>query len=297
MKSGTRGKRGRGRPPKAAPPSPVSQPTPLSSENKQSTSEMENPDFLSSDTSRTRKEEEQETVLVEDKDEDSETLIEGKSKKAPQTEPKKIEERKLWVDVLAENRNLAKGLSMQYVAPTVTSEGIEIEIEEDDIASEVQYWETTLILYAMGEELSMNMVKNFMEKTWSFVKLPDMFYHDEGYFILQFKSHEDMDAVLMRGPYTLRNISLMLREWKADFNLKRDMLRTLPLWVKLPKLPLHLWGAKSLSKIGSAIGVPLVTDECTTTKLRVSYARLLIEVDITKEMVKEIAIKDCEGGN
>src|SRR4051812_36217748 len=87
----------------------------------------------------------------------------------------------------------------------------------------------------------------------------------------------------------------MLKEWKADFNLKRDMMRTLPLWVKLPKFPLHLWGAKSLCKIGSAIGVPLVTDECTANKLRVSYARILIEVDVTKEMVKEIAIKDCEG--
>ncbi|XP_058755378.1 uncharacterized protein LOC131628567 [Vicia villosa] len=87
----------------------------------------------------------------------------------------------------------------------------------------------------------------------------------------------------------------MLREWKPDFDLKRDMLRTLPIWVKLPKLPLHLWGAKSLSKIGSAIGVPLVTDECTANKLRVSYARIFVEIDITKEMPKEIAIKDCEG--
>ncbi|XP_058783013.1 uncharacterized protein LOC131657658 [Vicia villosa] len=85
-----------------------------------------------------------------------------------------------------------------------------------------------------------------------------------------------MDAVLMKGPYTLRNIPLMLKEWKPDFNLKRDMLRTIPLWVKLPKLPLHLWGAKSLSKIGSALGVPLVIDECTANKL-------------------ENAIKDCEG--
>lgn len=36
----------------------------------------------------------------------------------------------------------------------------------------------------------------------------------------------------------------------------------------------------------------MVTDECTTNKLRVSYARILVEVDITQ---KEITIKDCEG--
>ncbi|XP_058742497.1 uncharacterized protein LOC131614990 [Vicia villosa] len=104
-----------------------------------------------------------------------------------------------------------------------------------------------------------------------------------------------MDVVLMKGPYFFRNIPLMLKEWGPDFNFKRDMLHTLPLWITLPQLPLHLWGANSLSKIGSAIGVPLVTNECTANKLRISYARILVEIDITKELTKEVAIKDCEG--
>ncbi|XP_058782915.1 uncharacterized protein LOC131657547 [Vicia villosa] len=280
--TGSRVKRGRGRPPKAVPPSPENHPSPSSPVKEKMTTQPVTASKM-------------DTEKIEEEISKDETLILGMKKNVSLPESRKAEEHKLWVDILTENRNPTKGLSMQYVAPNVTNEGIVIEIEEDDIVSEVKYWETTLILYAMGEELSMNMVKNFMEKVWNFVKLPDLFYHEEGYFILRFHSHDDMDAVLMRGPYTLRNISLMLREWKPDFNLKRDMLRTVPLCVKLPKLPLHLWGEKSLSKIGSAIGVPLVTDECTTNKLRVSYARILVEVDTTREMIKEIAIKDCEG--
>jgi hypothetical protein len=89
---------------------------------------------------------------------------------------------------------------------------------------------------------------------------------------------------------------MLLREWKPNFILKNDMLRTLPIWVKLPQLPLYLWGAKSLSKIWSALGNPLVTDECTANKFRISYARLLVEVDITQELPKEITITDSAGG-
>lgn len=59
------------------------------------------------------------------------------------------------------------------------------------------------------------------------------------------------------------------------------MLGTLPMWIRLP---LYLWGAKSLSNIGSVLGNPLVTDECTANKLRVSYVRMLVEVDITQEL-------------
>lgn len=84
---------------------------------------------------------------------------------------------------------------------------VEIEIKEDDITSEVRYWETTLVMYAMGEYLSMNTVKNYTIKMWNFVKLLEMYYHDDGYFILRFNSHNDMDVVLMKGPYSIRNIS------------------------------------------------------------------------------------------
>ncbi|XP_058775924.1 uncharacterized protein LOC131650225 [Vicia villosa] len=88
---------------------------------------------------------------------------------------------------------------------------------------------------------------------------------------------------------------MLLRDWKPDFNLQRDMLRTIPIWVKLPHLPLYLWGKRSLSKIGSALGTPLVTDECTANRLRVSYARILVEIDITQAPVTEITIRDTEG--
>ncbi|KAL5134431.1 Transposon TX1 uncharacterized protein [Glycine soja] len=191
---------------------------------------------------------------------------------SPKAEIKPMDRPKLWVDVVSDNRNPSKGLSIEYVALNVVNGKVEIEIEEDDIAIEMKFWETTLILYALGEDLSMNAMKSYMVKMWNFVKLPEMYYHDDGYFILRFNSHDGMDVVLMKGPYTIRNVPLLLKEWKPNFNLQRDMLRTLPLWVKLPKLPLHLWGVKSFNKI-----------------------RCVIEVDITKTLVKEVTIKDYEG--
>lgn len=38
-----------------------------------------------------------------------------------------------------------------------------------------------------------------------------------------------------------------------------------------------------------------MTDECTTKKLRMSYARVLIEVDITQSRRDSVYIKDAEG--
>lgn len=112
---------------------------------------------------------------------------------------------------------------------------------------------------------------------------------------MRFHSSQDKDEILSKGPYTIMNMTMLLRDWSPEFNLKRDMLRTIPIWIKLPQLPLYLWGAKTMGKIGSILGKPIVTDECTAQRLRISYARMLVEIDITQEMPKEVTIADNEG--
>jgi hypothetical protein len=134
-----------------------------------------------------------------------------------------------------------------------------------------------------------------MIKQWNFVKLPDMYYNNEGYFVLRFHSHKERDDVLLKGPYTIRNMPMLLAEWKPNFNLKNDMMRTIPVWVQLPQLPLHLWGPKNLGKITSVLGTPLMTDECTANRYRISYARILVEIDVTQELITEITITNEKG--
>lgn len=51
----------------------------------------------------------------------------------------------------------------------------------------------------------------------------------------------------------------------------------------------------SLSRIGSTIGTPLFADECTTNQTRISYARMLVEIDATKPIIKQIKVQDAEG--
>lgn len=56
-----------------------------------------------------------------------------------------------------------------------------------------------------------------------------------------------------------------------------------------------LAGATCLGKIGSVIGKPLYVVECATKKLRMSYARILVEVDITMKQTYHMMIKDSDG--
>ncbi|CAK8538006.1 unnamed protein product [Lathyrus sativus] len=202
---------GRGRPPKnkSVPPPPLSSvvSTPVSQSVLQSHNVSKN---LSTEENVGIK------YLGETSDATEDGSIAKKSNEIelekPRSTPTPEEGRKLWADVLKDNRNPAKGRAMKFIPPQVVEGKIEVQIEEDDVSSEIKFWESSLILYAMGADLSMNAVKNFMTRTWNFVQLPDMYFNDEGYFILRFKSFTDRDEVMLRGPYMLRNIPLLIRE-------------------------------------------------------------------------------------
>ena len=51
----------------------------------------------------------------------------------------------------------------------------------------------------------------------------------------------------------------------------------------------------SLSRIASAIGVPLFANERTTNQTRISYVRMLVEVNVTKAIPQQIAVMDPNG--
>lgn len=46
-----------------------------------------------------------------------------------------------------------------------------------------------------------------------------------------------------------------------------------------------------LSRIGSGLGNPLYADDCTTKIERVSYARMLINIDVTRPLPKSVKVE------
>lgn len=116
--------------------------------------------------------------------------------------------------------------------------------------------------------------------------------HDEGYFIVRFQSKDDFCSLAYSGPHMFNGKPTVVKPWTANFNFHEEILRTIPVWVRLPNLPLNCWSDNSLSRLGSAIGVPLCADECTTKQLRVSFARLLVEIDVTKPLTRTIKLEN-----
>ncbi|CAK8530762.1 unnamed protein product [Lathyrus sativus] len=96
---------------------------------------LKTPELESRNTTTNLKMPEIESRITAGEDTDMTNTLENETKKTltetVQTQPG---ERKLWVDIINDNRNPAKGMAIEYVAPKVINGVIEIEIEQEYIA-------------------------------------------------------------------------------------------------------------------------------------------------------------------
>ncbi|KAJ8547700.1 hypothetical protein K7X08_011286 [Anisodus acutangulus] len=169
------------------------------------------------------------------------------------------------------------------------------QLEQDEVEKEIQIWVSAQIVYVIGETPGYNYMLKFVNQNWNKVASPDEFLHEEGYYVLKFQSIEDMHEVLYSGPYTINNKPIILKPWTVDFDLHQEFPNEIPLWITLHNFPMSCWSYQLLSRIASLIGKPLFADECTFKKKRISYARILIEVNITRPLPDEVGVCEPNG--
>ncbi|KAK4716390.1 hypothetical protein R3W88_014728 [Solanum pinnatisectum] len=191
--------------------------------------------------------------------------------------------------------NRSNGKTLNFIPPMIKEGILTVQIDEEDICLQVQEWETALIGYVIGHNLYDLQMTEYVKKVWGFVELPQVFYHDDGYYVFKFHTIADKERVMQAGPYFYGNKPMILRNWQLDFEFNADMFSQIPIWVKFPRLPVGYWSVKALSKVASAIGVPLYTDGFTAKAEKISYARVLIEVDITKTLPDAIVVETPSG--
>ena len=70
---------------------------------------------------------------------------------------------------------------------------------------------------------------------------------------------------------------LYLNKWTLDFDPTQDVPSVVPVWVRLPRLPLHCWNSESLEAIENTLGKYIDRVE---RKEQYSCARICVKVDL-----------------
>ncbi|XP_059310476.1 uncharacterized protein LOC132061833 [Lycium ferocissimum] len=190
------------------------------------------------------------------------------------------------------NRAAANGMSLTYITPTLIDGMMVATLDKTEIENENSKWRCALIVYILGEVPGFKQIERYIAMNWQNVATPELYLHEEGYYMVKFKSMDDLNEILLAGPYSFNSRPMILKQWEPKLDFSTAFLTDIPLWVKLP---VNCWSPDSLSRIGNTIGNPLFADECTINQSRVSFARMLIEVNVTKPLPDMISVMEPDG--
>ncbi|KAL7243796.1 hypothetical protein ACSBR1_016088 [Camellia fascicularis] len=83
---------------------------------------------------------------------------------------------------------------------------------------------------------------------------------------------------------------LTVRRWEHDFKPSESGEVATALWVRFPQLPIEYYNEKVLFHVAKAIRKPLKVDLNTVMSARGRYARVCVEVNLTKPLISRFAI-------
>ena len=111
-----------------------------------------------------------------------------------------------------------------------------------------------------------------------------------GFFLVRFYSKEDLDNVLVKGPWFMGDQFLSIRPWEPFFKPSTANVSLIAAWIRLYELPIELYEAEVLKELGETIGKVLRIDAHTAMEARGRYARICIQIDINQPLVNTILI-------
>ncbi|CAH9145396.1 unnamed protein product [Cuscuta epithymum] len=190
---------------------------------------------------------------------------------------------KQWSALFRDNRAPNSGLKLEYFPPT----GEKLDFSHLEVPSLVEIWGHCLVGYFTGRFPGLKAIHDMTAKWKVEVHVKS---HSKGWVIFKFKSEEDRLHVLAEGPYVLFGKTMYLKELSDDFSTDDEEFLKLPIWVKFPKLSMRLWKAKEIGMIASQVGIPITTDKVTQDAVYTHFARVLIEVDVSKPPVLQFPI-------
>lgn len=191
-----------------------------------------------------------------------------------------------WRDLFATNRSTITGPKLPRFSASCND--LPCDLVSDDLDNNYNVWELCIVGYIAGKSPGFKALNNIISSSWKCDATLSI--HESGWLVYKFKNIDDKLAVLANGPYLIYGRPLILKAMPEYFSFGKDEMACVPVWVKFPNLPLKCWSPRCLAKIASKLGTPIQSDQLTCNMLRISYARVLVELDLRVDLKSSIAI-------
>ncbi|WJX69456.1 hypothetical protein P8452_53697 [Trifolium repens] len=153
-------------------------------------------------------------------------------------------------------------------------------------------WRRGVIVKLLGRRIGYKALETRLKQMWVRKGVINIIDLSNDYFLVAFSNEEDQYAALMDGPWFIYDHYLTVKEWSPNFHPASDTIKEVAVWMRISGLPIEYYDSRILHFIGNRVGKTVKVDKNTLTQERGKYARLCVQVNLTKPLLAMFTIKD-----
>ncbi|KAL6268995.1 hypothetical protein ACE6H2_025906 [Prunus campanulata] len=159
-----------------------------------------------------------------------------------------------------------------------------IQFSEKAMTRLCEPWQNALLIKLLGRQHTYNFLHARLQQKWNLKggwKLIDLV---NDYFVVKFDLEEDLNFVLTGGPWLISGQYLVMQKWRPGFCPATAHITRMAAWIRVSAIQLECFDIWALKRIGNLLGKLLKVDALTTAQNRGKFARLCVELDLTKPL-------------
>ncbi|CAL1405363.1 unnamed protein product [Linum trigynum] len=153
-------------------------------------------------------------------------------------------------------------------------------------------WERALVARLLGLRIGFVTICNRLKSLWRPTGPMEVKDLDHDCFLVKLNNEQDYFRALTDGPWVIFDHYLVVQQWSPKFKASDPLPKTMIVWVQLPALKIHFYHREVLTTLGNLIGRTIKLDYHTLNQERAKFARLAVEVDLSKALVPRIWLDD-----
>ena len=147
-----------------------------------------------------------------------------------------------------------------------------------------------------GESVQLASIIHRTRNDWKFTR-GQIDYVDLGndWILLRFANSQDRGLVFDQRPWYVNGLNFVLIPWVPFFDPYSTLISRVDQWIRIPRLPWEFWDAECLSEILKPVGPVVRSDQNTLLRLKGKFARICVNLDVTKPLPGSISVVRPQG--
>ena len=165
-----------------------------------------------------------------------------------------------------------------------------VSFSKDKLAQLRKPWGLALMGKCLGISIRPSFMTQKVKSMWKPRGALEVIDLGKETYLFRFSLQDDYEKALFGGPWYILNHYLMLTQWQPNFRPTSNPFDKLAIWIHLPELPVEYYDKEALFIIASKLGKPIRVDYATNHLTRARYARVCVEVNLSKPIISKIWI-------